>query len=131
MAKHPWGRPPKHKTPNEMQEKVDKYFEEAEKTGKPFTITGLTIALWFVSRQSLFDYIDKKGEFSDIVKKAKLRIESWNENALYNKDYPTVGVLFNLKNNYWRKDKQEVEHSWEITEHIVILPAREIHENVK
>lgn len=101
------GRPPKWTTPEELQKDIDKYFEECKKTGEPLTITGLAIAL-DTYRDVLLDY-QEKDEFSNTIKKAKQRIENFAEKKLYDKDVPTSGVIFNLKNNYGWVDKQEVE----------------------
>jgi hypothetical protein len=53
------------------------------------------------------EYSNKKG-FSDPIKRAKERIEQYLEEQLYRKEQVT-GVIFNLKNNYGWKDKQEIE----------------------
>ena len=101
------GRPPKWTTPEMLQKDIDKYFEECEKTGEPLTITGLAIAL-DTYRQTLMNY-EEKDEFVDTIKKAKQRIENFAEKKLYDKDVPTTGVIFNLKNNYGWVDRQEVD----------------------
>ena len=44
--------------------------------------------------------------FFDIIKKAKLRVEEYLEKRLI-KDSSCTGIIFNLKNNYGWKDKQE------------------------
>ena len=110
------GRPPKWNTPEELQKDIDKYFEECKKTKEPLTITGLAIAL-DTYRDVLIDY-QEKDEFSNTIKKAKLKIENFAEKQLYNKDVPTTGVIFNLKNNYGWVDKQEVEAK--VKEEIVV-----------
>lgn len=101
------GRPNKFKTVRELQEAIDKYFDYCDEEGKPYTISGLAYAL-DTNRQTLLNYQEKE-EFVDTIKKAKSKIESFNEELLYSKDVPTVGVIFNLKNNYDWKDKQEIE----------------------
>ena len=101
------GRPPKWTTPEELQIDIDKYFDECKKTGEPLTITGLAIAL-DTYRDVLIDY-QEKDEFSNTVKKAKQKIENFAEKQLYNKDVPTTGVIFNLKNNYGWVDRQELD----------------------
>ena len=101
------GRPSKFKSVEELQEAIDKYFEECDERGKPYTVSGLAYAL-DTTRRTLLDY-EEKDEYSHTIKKAKAKIESFNEELLYSKDVPTVGVIFNLKNNYNWKDKQEIE----------------------
>lgn len=106
--KHAGGRPPKYKTAEEMQEKIDKYFEQCDKDNDPYTITGLAIAL-DIDRKTLLNYSDKE-EFFPTIKKAKLRVENYLEKRLV-KNSNVTGIIFNLKNNYDWKEKQEIEHS--------------------
>lgn len=103
------GKPPKIKSPEEMQTKVDAYFKHCEEEGEHPTITGLAIGLGFVSRQSLLDYA-KMGEYSCTIKAAKARVERYIEQRLY--DSNPTGCIFNLKNNFGWKDKveQDVNH---------------------
>lgn len=100
------GRPLKYKTKEELQEKIDKYFEECDKNNDPYTVTGLGLAL-DMSRQDLINYSNKE-EFFDTIKKAKMKVENYLEKRLI-KDSSCTGIIFNLKNNYNWKDKQEVD----------------------
>jgi hypothetical protein len=123
-------RPAKYKTPAQMQKVIDSYFEECRlnhlymavmKSGggevertpddnriteDEFpTVSGLALVL-NMTRQGIIEYA-AKDEFSDTVKRAKLRIESHLEQRLY---YPQpTGAIFNLKNNYGWKDKTETD----------------------
>jgi hypothetical protein len=101
------GRPPTIATPEEFDAKADAYFATCTENEKPVTLTGLVIALGFVSRQSLTDYAAKP-EFSDSVKRAKLRVENAYEERL-DSQKPT-GPIFALKNMGWA-DKQVLEHT--------------------
>ena len=102
------GRPPKYKTAKELQNEIDAYFVLVEdiKTETP-TITGLAYYLGFDSRQSMYDYEEKKA-FSYIIKRAKLRIEAYYEGLLM-KQYSS-GAIFALKNLGW-SDRQEIDHT--------------------
>lgn len=123
------GRPPMYKSKEEMQEKIDAYFEECkgkvltdadgnavtDKYGipivvdaKPLTITGLALALGFNSRQALLNY-QAKEEFNDTILRAKARVEQYAEERLYDKDGAN-GAKFSLANNFegWR-EKQTIE----------------------
>lgn len=113
LTKNKIGRPPDYETPEEIKVIIKKYFKDCKKDKEPLTITGLALALWFNSRQSLLNYQGKPA-FMDTIKGAKLKVENRTEKALYSKKIPTVGAIFNLKNNYWRKDKQEItgEDGW-------------------
>lgn len=104
MKKHAGGRPPKYKKKEEIQELIDKYFYDCDKNDEPYTVTGLALAL-NMSRQDLINYSNKE-EFFDTIKKAKLKVENYLEKRLI-KDNSCTGIIFNLKNNYGWKDKQE------------------------
>lgn len=123
------GRPPFYNTKEEMQKKIDAYFEECkgrhlmlddytivrDRNGLPIivdarppTITGLALALGFTSRQALLNY-QAKDEFVDTITRAKSRVECYAEERLYDKDGAN-GAKFNLANNFegW-KEKQQIE----------------------
>lgn len=136
--KHAGGRPPFFETPEALKAKVDEYFEwvkgEKEVIGegddkqevwkrepRKITITGLALFLGFESRQSIYDY-DEKGEFSYIIKNARLRVEENYEQNLHGNN--CTGSIFALKNMGW-KDKTEqeltgkgggpIEHQYDVT----------------
>lgn len=71
----------------------------------PYTITGLALAL-DTSRETLLDYQDKE-EFSDTIKKAKIKCQNYVEKSLLTNN--PAGAIFNLKNNYGWKDKTETD----------------------
>lgn len=100
----PRGRPNKISSKKELENKIDKYFKECDNKSEPYTITGLCIAL-DICRDTLSEYA-KKEKFSDTIKKAKLRVENYLEKHLIT-DSGTTGIIFNLKNNFGWKDKQE------------------------
>lgn len=129
MAENKGGRPPMYKTAEEMQEKIDAYFEECkgkiltnndgdiiyDKNGqpirydvRPLTVTGLALALGFNTRQALINYQGKK-EFVDTVLRAKAKVEQYAEERLFDKDGAN-GAKFSLANNFdgWR-EKQTIE----------------------
>jgi len=95
------GRPSVYTNPGDLEAAVQEYFAiEGKKT-----VTGLAYHLGFESRQSLYDY-EQKGEFSYIIKRAKLQVEIMYEESLSGTT-PT-GSIFALKNMGW-KDKTETE----------------------
>lgn len=98
------GRPLKYKTLEELEEAIVTYFTENPQYP---TITGLALHLGFDSRRSFYNYQDRR-QFSRVMKRAALKIESIHEANLYS-GAPT-GSIFWLKNRDW-KDKQEQEHS--------------------
>ena len=122
------GRPPMYNTAEEIQEKIDAYFEECkgrvltddegemirDKNGipifidvRPPTITGLALALGFTSRQALLNY-QAKEEFVDTITRAKAKVEQYAEERLFDKDGAN-GSKFSLANNFkgW-KEKQDI-----------------------
>lgn len=101
------GRPPVFNSPDEMQEKIDEYFEAANVAKDRPTITGLCLHLGLESRQSFYDY-EKRDGFSYTIKRARTWIEHAYERLLVSQ-YST-GAIFALKNFGW-SDKQEIEHS--------------------
>ena len=99
----PRGRPRAYTEVEIMQRKIDKYFKECEEKCQPYTVTGLCIAL-DICRDTLSEYM-KNEEFSDTIKKAKLKVENYLERHLIT-DSSTTGIIFNLKNNFGWSDKQ-------------------------
>lgn len=118
------GRPPVFESKEELEKKIEEFFKSCEgsvledETGKPVldkygnvikiderpeTVTGLALALGFKSRQSLIDY-QGKAEFSDTIKRAKLRCEKYAEERLYDRD-GNGGARFSLQVNFGWKDK--------------------------
>ena len=115
------GRPPRYKTAEELEEKIEEYFESCgpvyakdsstenviinEKTGAPVmveykhpTMTGLALWLGFSGRKALHDYKCKK-QLSNTIMRARARIEEHAEQMLY--DSKTAkGAEFNLKVNF-------------------------------
>ena len=104
--KHAGGRPPKYKIKEEMQEAIDKYFNECKNERRPITFTGLAYSIG-LSRQGLLNYSDKE-EFFDTIKKARDYVEMTLEERLIGTSGIATGIIFNLKNNYDWKDKQDI-----------------------
>lgn len=118
------GQPPKFKTAEEMEEKIELYFQSlvyADDDGKmlshPATITGLTLYLGFQSRQSLYDY-GKNPKFSYTTTRARLRVENSYEQNLLTKN--SSGAVFALKNFGWadnvKVDSTNVNLNTELSE---------------
>lgn len=126
------GAPKKYTKADEMQKKIEEYFESCFKEDlkynsekkyyepkldykgnvikyqyKPFTITGLANAL-DMTRETLLRYEEDK-EFSDTIRKAKQKVEQYVEERLFDRD-GINGAKFNLINNFnnW-SDKSEVD----------------------
>ena len=93
------GRPLTWENPEVLKKLIDKYFAECDKP----TLAGLAVAL-NISRSTLYLYSYKDG-FSDIIKKAREKVEGLYEERLLYSDKPT-GVIFALKNMGW-KDRND------------------------
>ena len=121
------GRPLKY-TLSQIQDGITAYFDYCgidaygyplDKDHKPPTITGLACYL-DTTRDLLIDY-QNKPKFSDTIKRAKQRIEAYNEAMLYNRKTSTAGVIFNLKNNYGWKDKAEIKTDFNENKNPVVI----------
>lgn len=129
MEQNKGGRPPIFESPEEMKELIEEYFKQCDgvlltdeegnvltdKAGnpvytkpRPYTITGLALALGFTSRQALLNY-EAKEAFFDTIKKAKARVEQYAEERLFDRDGQN-GARFSLSNNFkgW-SEKQQIE----------------------
>lgn len=139
------GRPPKYKSVDEMQMKIDEYFTLCEgqvlvdengkavcdKFGRPViinsrppTVTGLALHLGFTTRQALLNY-QAKSKFVDTITRAKSRCEEYAESRLYDRD-GSRGAMFSLTNNFkgWSNSPQPKEESEQLKQ------AKEILEGV-
>jgi hypothetical protein len=110
--KHPGGRPPINKTPAEIQEKADAYFNDTQRP----TVSGLARAMGYANRVSLIDNHNRGEEFADTIKRAVGRVEQAYEERLY--ESGCAGAIFALKNMGW-SDRQEVEHAGGLTINLV------------
>uniref|UniRef100_A0A6M3XSH7 Putative terminase small subunit n=1 Tax=viral metagenome TaxID=1070528 RepID=A0A6M3XSH7_9ZZZZ len=123
MTTEKGGRPLKFNSPEELQSKIDSYFDYCDTTiikrvinknsetiseiSKPYSITGLADYL-DTNRQTLVNY-EEKEEFFDTIKKAKAKIEAnYEERALINENNAVISI-FTLKNNFNWKDRQELD----------------------
>jgi len=131
------GRPKKFKTPQELQEKVDGYFETCwgaryyngkpllDENGevvkgiiRPYTMSGLARYLG-ISIKCLFEYEvhSKAGtmlpEYAEILTDAKLRIQEYAEQRLYDRE-GSSGARFVLETGFgWltKKEAQELRQT--------------------
>ena len=106
----------KYQKVEEMQKVIDDYFKSCKEENRPYTITGLAVAL-DLSRQGLLKYEGYTDmddiKFVDTIKRAKDKVEANIEEGLLSGKYNATGSIFNLKNNFDWRDKTEVENSGE------------------
>lgn len=85
------GRPLMYKTAEELQAKVEEYFDSTDR----ITFAGLAYHLG-LSREALYNY-EERDQFVDVVKRARDRVKAvFEERAIYEPN-PT-GVIFVMKN---------------------------------
>ena len=118
---NPVGRPPKYKTPEEMQKAIDKYFLDCPDSYDVIvggeigmvtvpcpTLTGLALYLGFCDRHSMYAYEEKK-EFNNTIKRARaIMVRIYESEVRFGRN--TAGAIFMLK-NFGYSDRQELEVS--------------------
>lgn len=97
-----------YKTPQELEKKINEFFDECKKNGDPVTMSGLGLHLGFVSRQSFTDY-SKRGAFSDIIRKARYVVEAGYEKNLH--ATACTGSIFALKSMGWEDSEKDNGHT--------------------
>lgn len=107
------GRPRVFKSVEEVEEKINAYFNYCEEKEKPYTMSGLAYYLG-IDRKTLLNY-SKNEEYFHAIKKARDKVQMQLEECLYRLGNNS-GVIFNLKNNFDWKDK--IEHSSSEVENI-------------
>ena len=127
------GRPPKYKTPEDMQSVIDSYYLRCDtgrdtictdKAGRPltdnegqpiyykkripYTMEGLDLALDFLSGDARKYYKDKKKEFNDTITRAeKIVKRELVERSMMGEIQPQVSVLM-MKTNAGYSDKPDL-----------------------
>lgn len=102
------GRPRLFSSPEEFDNLVNAYVEFCRDTNRPqpITLTGLILHLGLNSKDTFYEY-EKRPEFSDSVKRARLIVENEYENRLV-MGTNAAAPIFALKNFGW-KDKQDID----------------------
>lgn len=99
------GRPRAFNSVEELESKINDYFEYCNKENKPYTMSGLAYYL-DVDRKTIVNYT-KDEDYFPTIKKARDRVQmQLEENALMNISNSTF-TIFNLKNNFDWKDRIE------------------------
>ena len=95
------GRPAKFSSPQELQEKIDEYFDRKRPAGECPSISELSLELGFCDRHQFYEY-EKKRKFSHTIKSARSKLTSFFE-----RNPNPVGHIFMMKNLGY-SDKQEI-----------------------
>jgi DNA-packaging protein gp3 len=95
------GRPRKFESPSELNKMVDEYFDNCKKNETPPGIYGLIDHL-SCGVQTFYDYENdtENSEFSDILKKARLKVVAYAESKLYDKTAGGVAQLVNTTRKF-------------------------------
>lgn len=101
------GRPLAFNDEKELEEKINEYFETCEEKGRPYSMSGLGVALG-VSRRTIANYGNRE-KYYNAIERARNIIEAYTEENMLMGEINTTGAIFCLKNNYKWTDKVEVE----------------------
>jgi hypothetical protein len=138
------GRKPKYTSAAQIEEKIEQYFTDCQghpyrdpetgeyvfdKHGQPIildscppTVTGLALALGFTNRMDLLRY-QAKAEFTEVITKAKSRVEAYTEARLFDRDGAN-GARFSLQCNFkWGEDqKKDAESAGPVVRIVCDIP---------
>lgn len=97
------GRPMKYEKSEELQEKINQYFNKVKE--EEITITGLCLYLG-INKDTFYEY-SKNEKFKDIINIARLIVENSYEISL--RKNGRSGDIFALKNFGWKDTTKEEE----------------------
>jgi hypothetical protein len=103
------GRPPKFETPEELETKIEEFFEYCIEEKEIPDVEGLAVFL-DTTRKTLFEY-EKKPDFSNTVKRAKEKIFHKKKQLAFQGKMNATVFIFDAKNNHEYTDKQELDHT--------------------
>lgn len=104
------GKAGKPKTVQEMEDRIDQYFEVCQEAQLNPTVEGLAMAIDY-DRRTLFDIQNAKAkiQFSDTVKKAKDFIANYDAILASSNKMNSAVYCFRSKNFYQMKDSVQIE----------------------
>lgn len=108
-----FGALPVYETPEQMATVLSEFFDYCHVERRPPLITSVALALGFSTKATLDEY-QKKPEFAELVKRAKLACEDFAAQGLIS-GKNSIGFIFLLKQYGW-KDVQESIHTIETHE---------------
>jgi len=92
------GRPRIYNTAEEMELKINEYFNWCIDNKMEIAVNGLVLFLGFSHKSSLYEYHENE-EFTDLIKKARTAVEMSYELDL--RTFKFGGAVFALKNMGW------------------------------
>ena len=104
------GKAGKPKTVQEMEDRIDQYFEVCQEAQLNPTVEGLAMAIDY-DRRTLFDIQNAKAkiQFSDTVKRAKDFIANYDAILASSNKMNSAVYCFRSKNFYQMKDSVQIE----------------------
>lgn len=104
------GQPPKYATPEALQKKIDEIIAKYEKDGYNINMTLLTAELGFGGRTSIYDYMNRNEQFSNIIKNVKTKIAGLKIMKAESNELNATMAIFDLKCNHNFNDKASQEN---------------------
>lgn len=96
-----------YKTPEDLENKIEEYFEDCDIKERPYTWDGLSLFLK-IHRATLYRYGERE-DYADIVEFARLRISDELQVKTLQGEYDKTMAIFTLKNFAGMSDKVENE----------------------
>lgn len=135
---HP-GQPRAIKTKEELQKRIDKYFNDCDSRIKtfvdkdgnettalvpqPYTMSGLAMSIG-LDRARLLNYErEETKEYYYTIKLARQRVEADMERRLYETSNQ-AGIIFGLKNNYGWRDERVIESTVKQESTVIYRPEK-------
>lgn len=106
------GRPLKFATPEELAQKIQKFFDLVKSGDEAPSVIGLAVYLG-TNKQTILNY-QEKDEYAQIINAAKERIEAMFTAKAYSGDIPPAIFIFTAKNHYQYEDEHGHKHSGEV-----------------
>ena len=105
-----WQKQPKVKSDDELEERVEQFFQTCIDTGEIPSVEKLCLAIGSY-RQEVWNWEQGTGcsqRRVDIIKRAKQAIAAMDAELVANRKIPETTYIFRSKNYYGMKDQQEV-----------------------
>ena len=91
---------PKYKTPEELADKMQEYFDECNGNGDIPNICGMAVFCGFASRSSFCDYEAKSKGFLHVIKKAKSQLYNEKFQKAAKGEMDKTIFIFDAVNNH-------------------------------
>jgi hypothetical protein len=92
----------------EMNRRIDEYFELCEEKEDAPTWEGVAISLG-PTKQTLSEWMHRNDHIGESTKRAKAYCEQWIAKKMIMGKIPPIGAIFTLKNNYGWKDQKDLD----------------------